>query len=116
MLIAVRRTVAQGGKWKIVPRHPLAEEGYELLDYDDGIEAIEWQHTQSPRDYEDRECKVACMAECLAPSPVGPKKFFSLYTKTDQVHSAAKKLADKHGVVCHVNLAPYMFAGGGGGV
>ncbi|WP_305909651.1 DarT ssDNA thymidine ADP-ribosyltransferase family protein [Methylomarinum sp. Ch1-1] len=110
VLVTVHRTVAQANNWKIVPRHPLADEGYEILDYDAGINVIDWALI-SQRDYSDRACKVACMAECLSPYSVPAGKIFCVYVKTEAVRKAVQDLADKHNVSSHINLAIHMFAG-----
>ena len=62
VLISVQRATARANGWQIVPTHPLAEEGYQILDYDAGFSAIDWELIEE-RDYDDRACKVACMAE-----------------------------------------------------
>jgi hypothetical protein len=110
VLITVRRTVAQGNNWKVVPRHPLAEEGYEILDYDQGMAAIDWTLI-AKRDYEDRACKVACMAECLSPESVPASKIFSIYVKTETVEKVVRELVDGHKLKCHINPACNMFVG-----
>ncbi len=109
-LIAVRRTIAEANDWRIIPRHPLARVGYEILDYADGIEAIDWELIAT-RDYDDRECKLACMAECLSPNTVLPEKFFSIYLRNRVDRDFVINLANRHGVTCHINISPNMFAG-----
>lgn len=110
VLVSVRRAVAQANNWQIVPRHPLAEEGYQILSYDEGIKAIDWALIEQ-RNYDCRACKVACMAECLSPSSVTPDKIFAVYVKTAEILNAVKALVKKYGITCHVNLQPKMFVG-----
>jgi len=110
VLVTVHRTVAQENNWKIVPRHPLAEEGYKILDYYDGIAAINWTLI-AKRDYNDRACKVACMAECLSPSTVPAEKIFSVYVKTEAAKEVVEDLAVEYKVIRHINLASHMFVG-----
>ncbi|MGI2091653.1 DarT ssDNA thymidine ADP-ribosyltransferase family protein [Shewanella oncorhynchi] len=110
VLITVRRAVAAANNWKIVPRHPLAEEGYAIIDYVEGIEAIDWSLI-AKRNYDDRACKVACMAECLSPNVVLADKIFGIYVKTEVDQKIVLELAKKHSVSCYINLAAYMFAG-----
>jgi len=110
VLVTVRRSVAQANDWKIIPRHPLAEEGYEILDYDDGFDTIDWALI-AERDYEDRACKVACMAECLSPTSVPADKIFAVYVKTEAAEKAVLELSDRHGVSCYINLMTTMFVG-----
>lgn len=110
VLVSVQREVAQANNWQVVPRHPLAEEGYQMLNYDEGIKAIDWALIEQ-RDYDDRACKVACMAECLSPIGVTPDKIFAVYVKTAEILKTVQALAKKYGITCHVNLQPKMFAG-----
>lgn len=87
----------------------MAEEGYEILDYVEGMNAIDWTLI-AERDYENRECKVACMAECLSPTSVSAVRFFAVYVKTREAEKAVLELAGKHKLSCHINLADNMFA------
>jgi hypothetical protein len=89
--ITVRRDLAKKNKYKILPKHPLSSEDFNLCDYDEGMKKIDWK-TVDKRDYKDQECKVACMAECLAPGRVAPKDFFSIAVKTKEDKSKVKKL------------------------
>jgi len=110
VLIAVQREIARNKRWLIVPTHPLAEEGYQLCDYDAGFAAIDWDLLEE-RDYDDRACKVACMAECLSPDSVPSSLFFSIYVQNIQAESAVNELIGKYNVICHVNFNPSMFVG-----
>lgn len=110
VLVTVHRSYASANNWKIIPRHPLAEEGYEILDYVEGIKAIDWPLI-SQRNYDNRACKVACMAECLSPTTVPSKKIFGIYVKTNKDQEVVQGVAKKYSLMCHINLAPYMFAG-----
>ncbi|VVP60311.1 DarT ssDNA thymidine ADP-ribosyltransferase family protein [Pseudomonas fluorescens] len=86
VLISVYRTVAKQNGWKIIPRHPLASDSIQLLDYDEGFEAIEWE-VMSTREYHDPHCKSICMAECLAPGVVKPDAFFKVFTPDAEVEA-----------------------------
>lgn len=110
VLVTVRRSAAQTNNWKIIPRHPLAEEGYEILDYDDGFDEVDWRLI-AEKDYEVRACKVACMAECLSPGSVPADKIFAVYVKTEAAEKAVRELAERHGASCYINLMPIMFVG-----
>jgi len=78
ILITVRRERARKLNWTIIPQHPLANENIELLEYDEGIEAIDW-HVMNKRDYRDDYSKSVCMAECLSPKRVLAKRFFNIF-------------------------------------
>lgn len=110
ILITVRRDVAKDNNWRAIPQHPLAEEGYKILDYAEGLEAIDWALI-AKREYDDRACKVACMAECLSPDIVLANRFFSIYVKTEADMGVVNKLVKQYEVTCHINSAAYMFAG-----
>ncbi|CAI8974299.1 MULTISPECIES: DarT ssDNA thymidine ADP-ribosyltransferase family protein [Pseudomonas] len=84
VLISVYRSTARQYGWKIIPRHPLAGDSIQLLDYEQGFEAIEWD-VMSSRDYLDPHCKSICMAECLAPGVVKPEAFFKIFTPSEEV-------------------------------
>ncbi|GKX45260.1 MULTISPECIES: DarT ssDNA thymidine ADP-ribosyltransferase family protein [Pectobacterium] len=89
-MITVQRNVAQKNKWKILPKHPLASEGVELMDYDKGMKSIDWE-VMDKRDYKDTNCKLVCMAECLSTETVLPSSFFCIYVKD----ASAKKRVEQ---------------------
>ncbi len=74
VLISVRRDYAKANGWQIIPRHPLADQDIELMNYDDGFNAINWSKMHE-RDYSDDESKSVCMAECLSPNMVEASRF-----------------------------------------
>lgn len=82
-LIAVHRDLARAENWKVVPWHPLAAEAPRVLDYVSGFDAINWS-MMNRRDYRDAECKSVCMAECLAPTAVAPKKFYAVFVADEE--------------------------------
>jgi len=113
VLIAIHRSLAQANNWKVIPRHPLAGEGYQILDYTQGMAAIDWAKMEHPRDYQnDRECKLVCMAECLSPTAVNSNAIFAIYVKNEHTANTVKGLVGTYAVNCHVNTAPNMFVGG----
>ncbi|NOJ03486.1 DUF4433 domain-containing protein [Vibrio splendidus] len=84
VLITVRRTFARARNWVIIPKHPLANEGVEVLEYDQGIERINWD-AMNRRDYHDDESKSVCMAECLSPWAVPVECFFKIFVSNERV-------------------------------
>ncbi|UZD98416.1 DUF4433 domain-containing protein [Pseudomonas corrugata] len=84
MLISVFRTFAKDKAWKIIPQHPLADEAIQLLDYNAGFQAINWE-LMNTREYQNHECKNVCMAECLSPHVVAPANFSRIYVPNDEV-------------------------------
>lgn len=70
VLLAFSRQYAQVNGWKIIPIHPLANDGQPtLLEWKAGMQAIDWYQMDRPdRDYHnDHDCKMTCMAEALSP-------------------------------------------------
>ncbi len=108
VLIAVHRNVAQRENWKVIPRHPLANTAPQLLDYQPGVEAIDWE-TMNIRNYHDPECKSICMAECLSPDPVTVDKFFKIYVPSDAVANQVVEIVDDLGLELDVAVNPGMF-------
>lgn len=108
-LIAVQRHVARTRGWKIIPRHPLAGGEIELLDYDDGMEAIDWE-VMNKRDYSDQYCKCVCMAECLAPDAVSADLFHAIYIKDDGAQEQVKELVNGRYRALYVDVMPAMFS------
>lgn len=84
VLISVFRSFAKDHGWKIIPHHPLADDAIQLLDYNAGFQAINWE-LMNTRDYQNTECKNVCMAECLSPHVVSPANFSRIYVPNDEV-------------------------------
>lgn len=110
VLLTVRRSTAEANNWKVVSRHPLAQASYDILDYAPGLEAMDWALI-AQRDYDNRGCKVAFMAECLSPNTVLVDKLFSIFVKNKADQKAVSEIAKQHAVTCRINLGPNMFAG-----
>jgi hypothetical protein len=104
VLICVRRLFAQKNEWKIIPRHPLAGDEIELLEYDKGFEAIDWE-LMNARDYSNSKCKSVCMAECLSPEVVKVKDFIMLFAPNSEVGAVCleKMLNADVNVPVHIN-------------
>lgn len=107
-IIALYRSFARKNGWKIIPRHPLANDDIQLLDYDEGFEAIHWE-TMSTRDYLNPECKSICMAECLAPGIVAPKDFFMLFVPNPEVEKLCTEKMREADVKVSLTVNPRMF-------
>lgn len=107
-LITVHRSVAAKNDWKILPRHPLAHDQMELLDYASGLEAIDWE-TMNRRDYHDPNCKSVCMAECLAPGTVAASLFSSIYVPNMEVERKVRTWVNRLGLGIPVNVNQNMF-------
>lgn len=107
-LIAVHRDWAARENWKILPRHPLANNEMELLDYAPGFESIDWE-TMNQRDYRDPNCKSICMAECLAPGAVPVSKFFAIYVRSAALEQKIRTWANQKGVAVGIVVNENMF-------
>ena len=108
VLIAVRRSLAEANKWSIIPKHPLSLEKLDLLDYTDGIAAIDWD-AMDKRDYNDSHSRSVCMAECLSPTIVSANSFFSIYVENQESSDRVKKMLQAKNISCYVNINPQMF-------
>lgn len=94
VLISVFRTFAKENGWKVIPRHPLANEAIEPLEYDAGQDAIDWKLMDN-RDYQNAGCMSVCMAECVSPCTVTPKTFSRIYVPHEEVRKLCEaKLRD----------------------
>ena len=91
VIIAVRRTLAKIKNWKIIPQHPLANESIDLLDYNDGMQVIDWE-TMNRRDYRDPYCKNVCMAECLSQMIVTPQMIAVIFIADSKAMATINKL------------------------
>lgn len=109
VLFTVRRTLAQAENWKVVPRHPLASGDPELLDYQQGIAAIDWG-IMNQRDYHDSHCKGVCMAECLSPRPVLVSDMFKVFVPNENVAEKLQVTISRFGLNLEVEINGGMFA------
>ena len=89
--ITISREYAQQQNFKICTAHPLSSDPEALvLDYSEGFNRINWEAAEE-RDYENPVSKNACMAECLAVSPVSPDVFRYIYVANDDT----KRIVDE---------------------
>ncbi|MFA0930123.1 DarT ssDNA thymidine ADP-ribosyltransferase family protein [Pseudomonas syringae pv. tagetis] len=108
VLISVYRSFAKQNRWKIIPRHPLANDAIELLDYDQGFEKIDWDLMES-RDYLDPACKSVCMAECLSPSAVPPQNFSRIYVPNNGMEELCAAKMHEAKLKIPISVNPGMF-------
>lgn len=108
VLITVRRALAEGNNWKILPKHPLARQEFRFYDYQEGFELVNWELMQE-RDYHDSDCKSVCMAECLSPQPVSPSVFFKLYVPNETVRDKVIKEVSSRNLALDVVVNRGMF-------
>lgn len=111
VILTVRRSLAALENWKIIPRHPLAIGKFQILDYADGMDAIDWE-LMSKREYHDPECKSVCMAECLSPTTVPSSNIFSIFTRNGKVAEEVGMLCNRHNLTPHINVQTAFFING----
>lgn len=105
--IAILREFAKNRNYKICTAHPLSlSPKAEVLNYSEGIARINWEEAEK-RDYNSDVSKNACMAECLAFSPVLPEVFFTIFvpnmTSQNYVDSIATKILGDYKFYIDVN-------------
>lgn len=94
-IIAIRRKTAKDNNFKICTAHPLSQNPIaEVLDYEEGFHKIDWENAEK-RDYDDPISKNACMAECLAVSPVMPKDFHAIFVADKQTEDHVRLIVSK---------------------
>ena len=77
-IIAIYRDLAQNLNFPIITAHPLSSSAKWFDSYQEGLSNIDWD-TLNKRDYRDRDSKLKCMAECLAPDSVQPESFACIF-------------------------------------
>ena len=110
ILITVHRCYALANSWLVIPRHPLSGTAITLLDYETGLNAIDWD-TMNRRDYNDEKCKCVCMAECLSPATVPANDFHSIYVPDAATQVIVNELKQRYRLDMHININSHMFPG-----
>lgn len=91
--ITILRDFAKQNKFKICTAHPLSLSPVaEILEYEEGFKSINWEKAEE-RNYNDDVSKNACMAECLAYSPVMASDFFNIYVPNETTKNYVEYLA-----------------------
>lgn len=108
VLITVQRTLASSQKWKIIPRHPLANDNIYLMDYAPGFQAIDWE-VMNRRDYHDAHSKSVCMAECLSPTAVSVDEFFAIYVPNESIERQVRGVAAQLKLGLNIDVNKQMF-------
>ena len=108
VIFSVFRSLAREQGWKVIPRHPLANDSIRLFDYDQGVEVIDWE-AMNRRDYRDAYCKSVCMAECLSPRTVPMTDIFKIFVPDNKVEKFVSSLLIKRGVHIGMSVNRAMF-------
>lgn len=91
--ITITRDFAKEQDFKICTAHPLSPKA-EIKSYKDGFKTIDWENAEK-RDYNDEISKNACMAECLATSPVMSKDFSFIYVSNEANKKSIENIIEK---------------------
>lgn len=106
--ICIKRDLAKDNNFKILPRHPLNnEESFQLLDYVEGFETIDWDAMHTPGT-EDGYTKSVKMAECLTPLIVPAKFFHCIYVKNEATRAVVREKLKSEGIT---NTPPFVDIG-----
>lgn len=108
VIITVRRSLASNQNWKVIPRHPLANDNIEVLDYVEGFQSIDWQ-AMNQRAYNEAYSKSVCMAECLSPITVPVSSFFKIYVPDTTAQEYVLEKSDRLTIAVSVEINEHMF-------
>ena len=93
--ITITREFAKRNNFKICTAHPLSKNPIaQIMSFDDGMKNINWDKAEE-RNYHDDISKNACMAECLAVSPVLPADFAIIFVSDENALQYVDNLAKK---------------------
>lgn len=106
--LCIQRVLARHNGFLILPRHPLSIEDVKLLDYDKGMDEIDWVAMESSSAASDY-CKNVRMAECLTDKIVPVSYFKSIAVRTHEVKEIVEsKLRRVKGQPPYVNIRPWL--------
>lgn len=77
LYICISRKFAQEHDFKILPKHPLAEENFTIYDYNEGLSKIDWDTMMEVGNY-SKEAKNIKMAEALCSDIIYAHNFHSI--------------------------------------
>ncbi|MDI9208579.1 DUF4433 domain-containing protein [Clostridium butyricum] len=96
--ICVSRKTAIKNDFKILPMHPLSkDQSYELFDYDEGFDKIEWEILQHAG-LTDKRSRNIKMAECLSNDVVPFEDFRCIYVRNHKVKKKVEEKIEEHGL------------------
>lgn len=108
--ICITRELAKFNKFKILPRHPLNTEEFQLYEYEEGFNAIDWDTMHTPGT-DDRYNKNAKMAECLTELVIPAKYFHCIYVKNEDTKRIVEDKLKSRGINTtppFVNIGPWL--------
>lgn len=94
-----------------MPKHPLSLANYQLYDYDEGFNLIDWE-IMTKIGLTDDDAKRIKMAECLSDKVIPVRVFNSIYVSSTSVKIYVESVLHKYGVSFpppFVNVMPQWF-------
>ncbi len=94
VIITIERSLAKTNKFKVIPSHPVNKNNPDIYPYDEGIKLIQWDilDMMIGRDYENRDIRAACMAECVMEYIVLPEEFAYVYVYDEQAKNKIERM------------------------
>lgn len=105
--ICIKREYAKENDFKIIASHPLSVQHINLLSYDDGVKAIDW-NAMEQSSTSSSNAKETRMAECLTDKIISVSNFQSIAVKDEATKKMVKQklsLIDIHSVF--VDIQPW---------
>lgn len=109
--ICIGRELARRNNFKILPKHPLSLEDYQLYDYEEGFKLIDWE-VMTTIGRNDDNARHIKMAECLSDRVIPVEYFKSFYVPSKTVKREVEEILHKCGVEFpppFVNVMPQWF-------
>lgn len=107
--ICIHRTFAEKNNFQIIPKHPLTMNPFQLYDYKEGMDLIDWD-TLDKREYSNDYGKNVCMAECVGKCIIPVSMVQSIWVRTNEIKNDADIILKKHNISgIYVNTNPEMF-------
>lgn len=111
MYICISRELARKNNFKVLPKHPLSLEDYQLYDYEEGFKRIDWD-TMAKVGLTDSDSKKTKMAECLSAKVIPVDCFLCFYVPSEQLEEFVENTLRAYGVEFpppFVNVMPQWF-------
>lgn len=109
--ICIKRALADFNDFKILPRHPLSQQDFELYNYKEGINAIDWD-TMEKTGTTDEYARNVKMAECLTEKCIPADLFQCVYVPDEEIKIYVEALFKKKGITeqpPYVDVQPKWF-------
>ena len=106
--ICITRELARNKNFFILPKHPLSIEEVEILDYDEGINSIDWEAMEKSST-ESSYIKQVKMAECLTELVVPVECFTQIAVRNEEIKEEVEEKLKIFGQAKpHVNIQPWL--------